>query len=253
MSRRTRLTYARIAVVATAVLLLEALCRTAIINPLTVIPPSAMATAMLDLLASGTVTDDVVQTFGTVAIAFAGSVLVGTAAGVALHGVPLVRRAVNPLLASYYSVPTFVFYPLLVALLGLGMLPLVAIGFIFAMPAMVIATLIGLDRVPPVLRRVARMHRLGPLTTATRVVLPAAAPYLFNGVKLALAYAFIGVIAGEFILSGSGLGYAIAYAYESFDNRTMYGLLLFVLLTATLTNGLLYAWEQRLLSRRART
>ena len=252
MSRRRRLALARVAVVLGAVLLLELLCRTGTINPLTVIPPSDMAAAMLDLLASGTVTGDIVRTFSTVGAAFAASILVGAAAGVVLHGMPPVRRAVNPLLASYYSVPTFVFYPLLVALLGLGALPLVAIGFIFAMPAMVIATLIGLDRVPPVLRRVARMHRLGRVATAVRVVLPSAAPYLFNGVKLALAYAFIGVIAGEFILSGSGLGYAIAYAYESFDNRTMYGLLLFVLLTATVTNGLLYAWEQRLLARRAR-
>ena len=134
----------------------------------------------------------------------------------------------------------------------LGTLPLTAIGFIFAMPAVLISTLVGLDRVPKVLHRVARMHRLGRLTTAVRVVLPSAAPYLFNGIKLALAYAFIGVIAGEFILSGSGLGYAIAYAYESFDNRTMYGLLLFVLLTAVISNSLLYVWEQRLLRRRAR-
>lgn len=252
LSRGARLALARIAVVLGAVLLLELLCRTAIINPLTVIPPSAMASAMVDLVGSGSVTADIAQTFTTVGLSFVASVLVGTVIGVALHGVPAIRRAVNPLLASYYSVPTFVFYPLLVALLGLGTLPLIAIGFIFAMPAVVIATLIGLDRVPPVLRRVARMHRLGRVATAARVVLPAAAPYLFNGVKLALAYAFIGVIAGEFILSGSGLGYAIAYAYESFDNRTMYGLLLFVLLTATVTNGLLYAWEQHLLRRRAR-
>ena len=252
MSRGQQLALARVGVVTGAVLLLEIACRTHLINPLTVIPPSAMASAMATLLGSGDATHDITQTFTTVGLAFVAAVLVGTAAGVALHGVPLVRRAVNPLLASWYSVPTFVFYPLLVALLGLGTWPLVAIGFIFAMPAMVIATLIGLDRVPPVLRRVARVHRLGRLATATRIVLPAAAPYLFNGIKLALAYAFIGVIAGEFILSGSGLGYAIAYAYESFDNRTMYGLLLFVLLTAIVTNGALYCWEQRLLRRRAR-
>ena len=53
----------------------------------------------------------------------------------------------------------------------------------------------------------------------TRVVLPAALPNLFGGIKLALAYSFIGVIAGEFILSSGGLGYGIAYAYESFENR----------------------------------
>ncbi len=252
MSRSGRVALARVAVVAGAVLLLEAACRTGIINHLTVIPPSAMVVAMVELLTSGRVTADVVQTFGTVGLAFVMAVVTGTAAGVAVHRVPALRAALDPVLASYYAIPIFVFYPLLVALFGLGKLPLIMIGFIFAMPAVMISTLIGLDRVPPVLLRVARMHRLGRITTALRVVLPSAAPYLFNGTKLALAYAFIGVIAGEFILSGTGLGYAIAFAYESFDNRTMYGLLLFVLLTATVSNGLLYSWEQRLLRRRAR-
>ena len=56
----------------------------------------------------------------------------------------------------------------------------------------------------------------------------------------------------EFILSGRGLGYQIAYAYDSFDNRTMYGLMLFVLLVATGMNAALHIWEQRLLRRRMR-
>jgi NitT/TauT family transport system permease protein len=103
-----------------------------------------------------------------------------------------------------------------------------------------------------VLRRVARMHRLGRVRTAVLVILPAALPHLFQGLKLSLAYAFIGVIAGEFILSSGGLGYAIAFAYESFDNRTMYGLMLFVLLSAIVSNALLSAWEARLQRRRGR-
>ncbi len=252
MSRTRGVALTRVAVVVGAVLLLEAACRTGLINNLTVIPPSAMAVAMVDLLGTGTVTADVVQTFTTVGLAFVLAVLAGTVAGIAVHRVPALRAALDPVLASYYAIPTFVFYPLMVALFGLGKLPLTMIGFVFAMPAVMISTLAGLDRVPRVLLKVARMHRLGRVNTAVRVVLPSAAPYLFNGIKLALAYAFIGVIAGEFILSGSGLGYAIAYAYESFDNRTMYGLLLFVLLTATVSNAVLYAWEQRLLRRRVR-
>jgi NitT/TauT family transport system permease protein len=149
-------------------------------------------------------------------------------------------------------VPVFVFYPLLVSLLGLNRWPLVAIGFIFGVTAMVIATLNGLDRVPRVLLKLARVHRMSRSAEALRIVLPAAAPYLFTGGKLALAYAFIGVIAGEFILSGGGLGYAIAYAYEAFDNRTMYALMLFVLIVVTAVNAAFYVWEQRLLRRRGR-
>jgi NitT/TauT family transport system permease protein len=81
--------------------------------------------------------------------------------------------------------------------------------------------------------------------------LPAALPRLFTGFKLALSYALIGVIAGEFILSGTGLGYAISFAYQSFDNRAMYGLMLFVLLVAITANGFLYVWERRLARRRS--
>ena len=60
------------------------------------------------------------------------------------------------------------------------------------------------------------------------------------------------MIAGEFILSGSGLGHAIAYAYDSFDNQTMYALMLLVLVLAVMLNSALHVWGQRLLARRRR-
>jgi NitT/TauT family transport system permease protein len=211
-----------------------------------------MASTLWELLRAGEVSHHTAQTFSTVAIAFGLSVTVGCLAGAVLHRLPRVRRALDPLLASYYSIPFFVFYPLLIALFGLNTAPLVVIGFVFAMAAMVIATLNGLDRVPRVFLKTARIHRLGRTRSLLLVTLPAAAPYLFTGLKLALAYSFIGVIAGEFILSGGGLGYSIAYAYESFDNRTMYALMLFVLLIVTAMNMALHVWEQRFLKRRGR-
>ena len=143
------------------------------------------------------------QTFTTVGLAFILAIVGGHGGRrCRASGACSLRGALDPVLASYYAIPTFVFYPLMVALFGLGKLPLTMIGFVFAMPAVMISTLAGLDRVPRVLMKVAQMHRLGRVDTAVRVVLPSAAPYLFNGIKLALAYAFIGVIAGEFILSG---------------------------------------------------
>lgn len=146
--------------------------------------------------------------------------------------------------------PTFIFYPLLVALFALGKTPLIVLGVMSATPAMMISTLYGLDGVPPVLLKLARAQRLGPVCTFWWIVLPSALPRLFSGFKLALSYALIGVIAGEFLLSGTGLGYAISFAYQSFDNRAMYGLMLFVLLIAVFANGVLYSWEGRLARRR---
>lgn len=251
MTRRRAALLVRIAVLAGLVLLLELLCRTGVIDPLTVLPPSEMVAAMIERLASGDVDQSMVQTFSTIASAFVIAVVLGTLGGAALQAVPRLRNVVDPLLASYYSVPTFIFYPLLVALLGLGKAPLIVLGVLSATPAVMISTLAGLDGVSPVLRKLARVQRLSRRQTLQWVILPAAMPRLFSGFKLALSYALIGVIAGEFILSGTGLGYAISFAYQSFDNRGMYGLMLFVLLVAVTANGALYVWEGRLARRRA--
>ena len=248
----SRASLVRLAVVAGFLLFIELLTRTGAIDNLVLIPPSEMAAHLWSMFRSGELDAAMAESFSNIALAFLLSVTFGFAAGLVIHALPRLRRLVDPLLASYYAVPFFVFYPLLIAIFGLNRWPLIAIGFAFGAAAMVIATLNGLDRVPRVLRKVARVHRLGRGEEIFLVILPAASPHLFTGLKLALAYSFIGVLAGEFILSGGGLGYSIAYAYDAFDNQTMYALMLFVLALAVLLNAALHLWEQRLLRRRRR-
>jgi NitT/TauT family transport system permease protein len=251
MTRRRAVLCVRIAVLAGLVVLLELCCRTGIIDPLTIIPPSDMVASMVDQIGSGELNESIESTFSTIALAFVLAIGLGTLAGALVHRSPRLRDVSDPLLASYYSVPTFIFYPLLVALLGLGKPPLVVLGVLSAAPAVMISTLSGLDSVSSVLLKMARVHRLNPARMLWWIVLPAALPRLFTGFKLALSYALIGVIAGEFILSGTGLGYAISFAYQSFDNRAMYGVMLFVMLVAVTANGILYVWEGRLARRRS--
>ena len=112
-------------------------------------------------------------------------------------------------------------------------MPLIVLATMFAMVAMILATMAGLDRVPRVLLKTARIHRLSLIEEIWQIRLPAAAPHILSGLKLAVAYSFIGVIAGEFILSTSGIGHEIAFAYDNFDNPRMYALILFVLCIVT--------------------
>jgi NitT/TauT family transport system permease protein len=93
---------------------------------------------------------------------------------------------------------------------------------------------------------------MGRLATALRLQLPAAAPYLFTGVKLSVSYGFIAVIASEFILAPAGLGRDIADAYADFNNPRMYALMLFVLVVAAFVNTVLHAWDLRWAERRGR-
>lgn len=228
----------------------EALCRSGAISPKLVIAPTAMVEAMVKLLGSGELNDDIRQTLASVGIAMGLSITGGFALGCVLYWLPPLRRAFDPFLAAYYSLPHFAFYPLLIVIFGLGSLPLIVLATMFAMVAMIMATLTGLDRIPRVLIKTARMQRLSLPAEIWHIRLPAAAPHLFSGLKLAVTYSFIGVIAGEFILSTSGVGHQIAYAYDNFDNRTMYGLILLVLSIATAFNLLVFAYERHLARQR---
>ncbi len=250
MNRISRAGWIRVLVVGLLVLALEGACRVGWIDPVAVIPPSKMAAGAWALLASGKFTKPILLTLSNVAMAAVLAVLIGFAFGWLLYRLPRFRRAADPLLASYYAVPTFIFYPLFIVLFGLNRWPLVAIGFIFAVVAMALNTLQGFERVPRVMRRTAQAMRLTARQTLFQVVLPSCAPHLFTGLKLAIVYAFIGVIAGEFVLSGAGLGFEIAFAYNSFDNPTMYGLMILLLGFVGGLNLMLYSWERRLYLRR---
>jgi NitT/TauT family transport system permease protein len=247
----TRVGWIRLAVIVALIGALELACRLGFINHQTIIPPSEMASALVSLIASGAITADIERTLSLVAIVIGLSVVLGFAAGLAIHALPRLREALDPFFATYYAVPIFIFYPVLIAIFGLSLMPIVLIGVATAIVAMIIATLNGLDRVPAVLTKVARVHRLSPVTTALTLQLPAAAPYLFTGVKLAVSYGFIAVIAAEFILSPSGLGRDIADAYADFNNRRMYALILFLLIVATVVNAVLHALDMRWAARRS--
>ena len=245
--RVSRASLIRAAIVLALVAALEALCRAGIVGRLTMIPPSEMVLALIAIiLHADWFWTDFTYTVRNLTAAAIASILLGYVLGLLIHALPRVRRALEPVLLSYYSVPTFVFYPLLIVMFGIGPLSLIALGTIFAVVAMLLATLTAIDRIPQGLFKVACITRLTPLQTLLHVKLPAAAPHLFTGVKLAVIYSVIGVIAGEFIVSTAGIGRRIAYAYNDFDNRTMYGMLLLVISLVVVLNAVLQGLEQRL-------
>lgn len=242
----------RLFVVLAMILILEAICRVGLIPASVFLAPSTMIQAMVEVISTGEFTAAIVLTLSNVVVAVAISIVLGTTLGAAIHALPRLRRALDPFFASYYAVPSFLFYPVLILFLGVGRTSIITLAVMMGAVAIIVATLAGLDGVPRVLMRTARVLRMSRLRTALSIQIPSAAPYLFSGIKLAVAYGFIGVLASEFILSGSGLGYNIADAYNQFDNRTMYGLMLFIILVVTLVNSVLHVMDQRLQTRRRR-
>jgi NitT/TauT family transport system permease protein len=234
------------------VAVLEALCRLGVIDRFAMPPPSEIIWNLGRILATGQMWPAIAKTFTNVAAACAAAIVIGVALGTMLHRWTGLRETLDPAFAAYYAIPVYAFYPLFIVVFGLGDMPQVLIGFMLALVAVIVNTLNGLDRVPRVLLKTARVQRLGRLSTALKVSLPFAAPYVFTGIKLAVAYSFIGVIGAELIMSRTGLGYEIGYAYNNFDNAVMYPLIVLVLGVAASVNGAFYVWEKKLLARRRR-
>ena len=246
----SRMRLYQIAVIAGFILLLEALCLAGVIDKVTMPPPHIIVRDFGRLILTGRYFGEIGKSMGNVLLAFASSYIFGVVAGTILHSYKTARDILDPLFATYYAIPVFAFYPLFIVMFGLGDGPQLLIGFLLAVVAVIVTTLNGLDRVPPVLKKMARVNRLSALQTALRITLPFCTPYLLTAAKLALAYAFIGVIGSEFIMARAGMGYEISYAYTNFDNATMYPLILLILLLSIAANSLLSHWEHVLLARR---
>jgi len=230
----------RTGIVLGLVLLLEAVCRLGWISGSQLVPPSIMALELWKLAGEADFWRQVGASAQSILVAFVLAMLAGCATAVVLHGLPRVRSALEPLIASYYALPFFVLYPLLIVLFGMNDTPIIIIGFLYAVMAAIVGTMSGLDRVPSVLRRTGRVARLTPLQQALHIQLPAAAPHVFTGAKLALGYSITGVLGSEFILSTSGFGYTISFAYNNFEDRKMYALLLFLIVAVSLLTILMY-------------
>jgi len=246
----SRVALYRVAVVAAAVALLEVLCLAGVIDKITMQAPHLIVRDLWRLLASGQMNGAIAKTATNTALALVLALCVGVVAGALIHRWRGLRDTLDPLFATYYAVPVFAFYPFFIVVFGLGDLPQILIAFMLGVVAMIVNTLNGLDRVPTVLLKTARIMRLSPLQTALRLTLPAAAPYILTGVKLAVAYAFIGIIGSEFILSRGGIGYEISFAYTNFDNAVMYPLIVLILIASIAINSVLGRVERTLLARR---
>src|SRR3569833_1941487 len=97
-----RLTLARIGVLLVLVALLEVGCRSGLINNFDLIPPSQMVVALFELLRSGSLNGAIVRTIGAVAIAVVLAIVAGLLIAIMLHALPRLRRAIDPVLATYY-------------------------------------------------------------------------------------------------------------------------------------------------------
>lgn len=249
LSRSRKVRLVQFVIVVGLIAFLEFAPKLGWIGRTTLIPLSEMSGELVTLIASGEITPHVVRTFGAVFGAFLMAMIAGVATGVVLWRFDSLNDILEPYLLIYYAVPFFAFYPLLIAIFGLGITPILLIAFGFSVVIIITNTASGLEEIPDQYVQVGRDLNLTNRQMLRHVYFPAAVPYVFTGLKLGFIYALIGTIASEFILADGGLGWLIAFNYNNFNIQGMYAAMLLVVLLALVVNGVLSYLENRLYQR----
>lgn len=213
--------------------------------------PSEIFTATGQVLGAPEFWPDALRTGTELVLSCVFGITVGLAVGVAFWRAPIVGRVFEPYLVSFYAVPLVLFYPISIVLIGINQWSVIILASIMTAVPMILNTWMGLRSIPPVYLKLAASIRCSPGQTLFRVALPAAAPYIFAGVRLGVVYALIGTIAMEFTTAQAGLGYQIRYLYESFDSVGMFAYILVVLVISVVLTTVLEIAERLLLRRRA--
>ena len=113
-------THIRIALLVSAVLLLEILCQAGAISPLQLTAPSRMATTLAGLMGESEFWQQTTKTIRNIFIAIILATVLGFLIGLLLFRLPRLRRAMEPVIASYYALPFFVLYPLAIVVVGMN-------------------------------------------------------------------------------------------------------------------------------------
>ena len=162
----------------------------------------------------------------TVLLGFLVSVLVSLPLAVLLTSSPLVAGAVYPLLVLTQAIPKVALAPILVVVLGTSELPRVVVTFLVAFFPLVLSVASGLVSVPPDLIELGRACRANRWTELWRIRLPYAVPFIFSGLKAAIALAVVGAVVAEFVNADAGLGYLIQTSTAFFKVQLAWGALI---------------------------
>jgi nitrate/nitrite transport system permease protein len=150
-----------------------------------------------------------------VAMGYAIAVVVGIALGVLVGQSNLAMRGLDPIFQVLRTVPPLAWLPLSLAAFRDGQPSAIFVIFITAVWPIIINTAVGVRNIPQDYRNVAKVLRLNGFEFLTKVMIPAAAPYIFTGLRIGVGLSWLAIVAAEMLIGGVGIGFFIWDAWNS--------------------------------------
>jgi NitT/TauT family transport system permease protein len=205
------------------IILWEAAPRLGWLRATYIAPPSRVFFALYLLAIRGELLQHTLISLQRVALGLLLSTIVGVVLGLFIGYFKFIDRILNLLLQAFRQMPAFALFPVFILLFGLGELSKTIIIFWASLWPVLLNTCSGVKNVDPVLIRSTKSMGASRSFIFLNVILPAAAPEIFTGIRLGGSYCVMAVVAAEMIGASSGLGYLVLYSEETFNVPEMYG------------------------------
>jgi ABC-type nitrate/sulfonate/bicarbonate transport system permease component len=236
-----------VAVVVALLALVEAGVRLGAVNAALVPPPTEVAVRIADIIATGAFVEPLAATLYLLFIAYIGASALAVGLGLLMGRFPAIYNLFEPLIELLRPLPKPALLPPLILFLGLGdVMKSVVVGLAVLFPVL-INTIQGVRGVDPVLIDTARTFGYGRLAVLRKVILPAALPLIFAGLRVSLALGLILVVIAEMLAGTGGLGYLILDMQRTFRVQNMYAWLAILAVLGYGLNAGFLALEHRII------
>ena len=157
----------------------------------------------------------ILASLSRVAIGYALAAVIGILLGTLVGSSQMFMRAVDPLFQVLRTVPPLAWLPISLAAFRDGQPSAIFVIFITSVWPIIINTAAGIRNIPDDYRNVARVINLNPFEYFTKIMVPAAAPYIFTGLRIGIGLSWLAIVAAEMLIGGVGIGFFIWDAWNS--------------------------------------
>ncbi len=221
----------------------EALVQGGVVDSLLLPAPTEVASSLWN--DRGLLGPDLAVTLQEVLVGLLAAVAVGAALGIGMHLSGALRRALRPLVIGSQAVPIPVIAPLLILVLGFGLVPKVLLVALVCFFPVTINLYDGLRRVDPDARKLLRSFDASRWQSFRLLEAPAALPAAFTGLKVAAAVSVIGAVFAEWAGSDAGLGHALLTANGQLETARAFAATFLLFVLAVGLYGLFALLERR--------
>jgi len=206
----------------------EAVARLGLVSSLALPPLSKVVAAWIDLVRDGELIQNGLSSLYRAGMGLALAIVIGAALGVSMASWRTLDVLVGPLVELIYPMPKSALIPVTVLWLGFGDGSKILLIFLGCMLPVTLGAFNGARGADRALIWSARSMGAGRLRVLRDVVLPSAMPELLNGIRTALALAFILLVSSELIVAQQGFGYLIGFLGASGAYEGMFAVVLTV-------------------------